>query len=122
MRYSQTVQSFYFLALIRAYEDQDLKELDKAIVKARSINDPSMKQPLTLASRLRDRLAAKNNLKDMILNADIRTIYELRKLVHPPDGVHQTIKAALMLLDCPRQEVEVDDRFVGIIEAYEHGF
>lgn len=85
-----------------------MKELDKAIVKARSINDPSMKQPLTLASRLRDRLAAKNNLKDMILNADIRTIYELRKLVHPPDGVHQTIKAALLLLDCPRHEVEVN--------------
>lgn len=84
-----------------------MDELEKAIVKARAINDPSMKQPLALASRLRDRVAAKNNLRDMILNADIRTIYELRKLVHPPDGVHQTIKAALILLDSPRQEVEV---------------
>ncbi|XP_062591700.1 uncharacterized protein LOC134253171 [Saccostrea cucullata] len=92
--------------LIRAYEDQNLEDLERAIVKARTINDPSMKQPLALASRLRDRLAAKNNLRDMMLNADIRTIYELRKLVHPPDGVHQAIKAALILLDSPRQEVE----------------
>ena len=93
--------------MIKAYESENLDELEKAIIKARAINDPSMKQPLALASRLRDRVAAKNNLRDMILNADIRTIYELRKLVHPPDGVHQTIKAALILLDSPRQEVEV---------------
>lgn len=93
--------------MIKAYENQNLEELEKAIIKARAVNDPSMKQPLNLASRLKDRLAAKNNLRDMLLNADVRTIYELRKLVHPPDGVHQAIKAALILLDSPRNEVEV---------------
>ncbi|CAC5409821.1 unnamed protein product [Mytilus coruscus] len=93
--------------LLRAFKARELTNLDRAIVLASAINeDRSFDQQLIHAKRLRDRLAAMRTMQDMARNTDNRVVGEIRQYNTPPNGVHQTIMAALMLMGYDPSEVK----------------
>ncbi|XP_033736951.1 uncharacterized protein LOC117325111 [Pecten maximus] len=95
------------IELNHAYKTRNLPQLEKAIVKAKSANtDKSLDMPLLLARRLRDRLRVLQRLSDDVRQADHKTVGELKTYDNPPTGVHDAMRAALLLLGHPLSESE----------------
>ncbi|XP_069127734.1 uncharacterized protein [Argopecten irradians] len=95
------------IELNHAYKTRNLPALEKAIVKAKSANtDKSLDMPLLLARRLRDRLRVLQRLSDDVRQADHKTVGELKTYDNPPAGVHDSMRAALLLLGHPLSESE----------------
>ncbi|OWF56307.1 uncharacterized protein LOC110448700 [Mizuhopecten yessoensis] len=95
------------IELNQAYKTRNLPLLEKAIVKAKSANtDKSLDMPLLLARRLRDRLRVLQRLSEGVRQADHKTMGELKTYDNPPAGVHNAVRAALLLLGHPLSESE----------------
>ncbi|XP_060074399.1 uncharacterized protein LOC132554115 [Ylistrum balloti] len=93
--------------LNHAYKTRNLAELEKAIVKAKSANtDKSLDMPLLLARRLRDRLRVLQRLSEGVRQADHKTVGEIKTYDSPPIGVHDAVRAALLLLGHPLSQTE----------------
>ncbi|XP_048760115.1 uncharacterized protein LOC125669562 isoform X3 [Ostrea edulis] len=102
------------LELLRAKEElntashsRDLEQLDKAIKRAKEANyDSLLDLQIVMAGRLRDQLHRIEKLRHSVLNMDKRTVSEIRNYGNPPDGVHQSIQAACLLLGHTKKEVK----------------
>ncbi|XP_061197947.1 uncharacterized protein LOC133206053 isoform X1 [Saccostrea echinata] len=103
------------LELLRAKEElntashnRSLEELDKAIARAKAANyDSLLDLQIVMAGRLRDQLHRIERLRHSVLNMDNRTIAEIRTYGNPPDGVHQSLQAAFLLLGHSKKDVKV---------------
>ena len=91
-----------------AYADRDRNALDKALARAKAANtDKSLDMSILLATRLRDRLKVLERLKQISLDADKEAIGEIKRYDNPNTGVHQAIRATLILLGHTPEEVKV---------------
>lgn len=103
------------LELLRAKEElntashnRSLQDLDKAIARAKAANyDSLLDLQIVMAGRLRDQLHRIEKLRHSVLNMDNRTISEIRTYGNPPDGVHQSLQAAFLLLGQSKKDVKV---------------
>lgn len=96
------------IELNTASHSRDLEQLDKAIKRAKEANyDSLLDLQIVMAGRLRDQLHRIEKLRHSVLNMDKRTVSEIRNYGNPPDGVHQSIQAACLLLGHTKKEVKV---------------
>lgn len=104
-----------WLELLQAKEDlqnasqrRELDALDKALARAKAANfDNQLDLQIVVAQRLRDQLARIEKLRHSVLNMDQKTIAEIRTYSNPPDGVHQSLMGAFLLLGHSMKEVKV---------------
>lgn len=91
-----------------ASHNRSLQDLDKAIARAKAANyDSLLDLQIVMAGRLRDQLHRIEKLRHSVLNMDNRTIAEIRTYGNPPDGVHQSLQAAFLLLGHSKKDVKV---------------
>ncbi|XP_062611507.1 uncharacterized protein LOC134273317 isoform X4 [Saccostrea cucullata] len=103
------------LELLRAKEElntashnRSIDDLDKAIARAKAANyDSLLDLQIVMAGRLRDQLHRIERLRHSVLNMDNRTIAEIRTYGNPPDGVHQSLQAAFLLIGHSKKDVKV---------------
>lgn len=97
-----------FAELNTASHSRNLQDLDKAIARAKAANyDSLLDLQIVMAGRLRDQLHRIEKLRHSVLNMDNRTISEIRTYGNPPDGVHQSLQAAFLLLGNSKKDVKV---------------
>lgn len=97
-----------FAELNTASHNRSLQDLDKAIARAKAANyDSLLDLQIVMAGRLRDQLHRIEKLRHSVLNMDNRTIAEIRTYGNPPDGVHQSLQAAFLLLGHSKKDVKV---------------
>lgn len=97
-----------FAELNTASHSRSLQDLDKAIARAKAANyDSLLDLQIVMAGRLRDQLHRIEKLRHSVLNMDNRTISEIRTYGNPPDGVHQSLQAAFLLLGHSKKDVKV---------------
>lgn len=97
-----------FAELNTASHSRSLQDLDKAIARAKAANyDSLLDLQIVMAGRLRDQLHRIEKLRHSVLNMDNRTISEIRTYGNPPDGVHQSLQAAFLLLGNSKKDVKV---------------
>lgn len=100
--------SLFILELNTASHNRSLQDLDKAIARAKAANyDSLLDLQIVMAGRLRDQLHRIEKLRHSVLNMDNRTIAEIRTYGNPPDGVHQSLQAAFLLLGHSKKDVKV---------------
>ena len=98
----------FILELNTASHNRSLQDLDKAIARAKAANyDSLLDLQIVMAGRLRDQLHRIEKLRHSVLNMDNRTIAEIRTYGNPPDGVHQSLQAAFLLLGHSKKDVKV---------------
>ncbi|XP_033737982.1 uncharacterized protein LOC117325677 isoform X2 [Pecten maximus] len=103
------------LELLQAKQDlnsasskRDLQALERAIERAKAANyDNLLDLQIAMASRLRDQLLRIEKLRHSVLSMDQKTVSEIRTYSNPPDGVHQSLMAAFLLLGHPKKDVKV---------------
>ena len=99
---------FFILELQNASQRRELDALDKALARAKAANfDNQLDLQIVVAQRLRDQLARIEKLRHSVLNMDQKTIAEIRTYSNPPDGVHQSLMGAFLLLGHSMKEVKV---------------
>lgn len=87
--------------------------IDKALARAKAANfDNQLDLQIVVAQRLRDQLARIEKLRHSVLNMDQKTIAEIRTYSNPPEGVHQSLMGAFLLLGHPLKEVKVRVYFI----------
>lgn len=105
--------SCYFLDLQNASQRRELDALDKALARAKAANfDNQLDLQIVVAQRLRDQLARIEKLRHSVLNMDQKTIAEIRTYSNPPDGVHQSLMGAFLLLGHSMKEVKVNPNLI----------
>lgn len=94
--------------LQNASQKRELDGLDKALARAKAANfENQLDLQIVVAQRLRDQLARIEKLRHSVLNMDQKTIAEIRTYSNPPDGVHQSLMGAFLLLGHTMKEVKV---------------
>lgn len=95
-----------------ASHNRSLQDLDKAIARAKANYDSLLDLQIVMAGRLRDQLHRIEKLRHSVLNMDNRTISEIRTYGNPPDGVHQSLQAAFLLLGNSKKDVKVGTLYI----------
>ncbi|XP_063401444.1 uncharacterized protein LOC134685570 isoform X1 [Mytilus trossulus] len=94
--------------LQNAAQRREVDAIDKALARAKAANfDNQLDLQIVVAQRLRDQLARIEKLRHSVLNMDQKTIAEIRTYSNPPEGVHQSLMGAFLLLGHPLKEVKV---------------
>lgn len=110
---------FLISELQNAAQRRELDAIDKALARAKAANfDNQLDLQIVVAQRLRDQLARIEKLRHSVLNMDQKTIAEIRTYSNPPEGVHQSLMGAFLLLGHPMKEVKVRVYFL----SYTLGF